>query len=72
MLWDSVTIIPLPGKKDTLILMLTAHSEQTVVTTSLKVGARGYLVKPIVPKKLIQMIAKVCHSKLPTLIRRAA
>lgn len=62
--------IPLPGKKDTPIVMLTAHSEQTVVMASVRVGANGYLVKPIVPKKLIQMIAKVCRSTLPTLTRR--
>lgn len=62
--------IPLPGKKDTPILMLTAHSEKKIVMASIEAGANGYLVKPIVPKKLIQMISKACHSTMPTLASR--
>lgn len=62
--------VPLPGKRETPIVMLTAHSEQNIVMASLKIGANGYLVKPIVPKKLMQLISKSCRSTLPTLTVR--
>ncbi|BAI72561.1 two component response regulator [Azospirillum sp. B510] len=58
------------AKKNTPIIMLTAHSEQTLVMASIRVGANGYLVKPIVPQKLVSLIAKTCNSTLPKLAMR--
>ena len=49
------------------IIMLTAHADEALVVASLKAGANGYLVKPLVPAKLMQSISKLCHSTVPTL-----
>ncbi|WP_298375698.1 response regulator [Azospirillum sp.] len=49
------------------IIMLTAHADEKLVIASLKAGANGYLVKPLIPKRLMELIAKLCRSALPTL-----
>lgn len=49
------------------IIMLTAHADEKLVIASLKAGANGYLVKPLIPKRLMELVAKLCRSTLPTL-----
>lgn len=49
------------------IIMLTAHADEKLVMASLKAGANGYLVKPLIPKRLMALVAKLCRSTLPTL-----
>ncbi len=49
------------------VIMLTAHADETLVRASLGAGANGYLVKPLVPARLMALIAKLCHCTTPTL-----
>lgn len=49
------------------IIMLTAHADKALVVAAMKAGANGYLVKPLVPARLMALIAKLCHCATPTL-----
>lgn len=49
------------------IIMLTAHADEALVVAAMKAGANGYLVKPLVPARLMALIAKLCHCATPTL-----
>lgn len=49
------------------IVMLTAHADEALVIAALKAGANGYLVKPLVPARLMALIAKLCHCTTPVL-----
>lgn len=51
------------------IIMLTAHADEKLVMAALKAGANGYLVKPLIPKRLVALVAKLCNSTVPTLRR---
>ncbi len=52
------------------IIMLTAHADEKLVMAALKAGANGYLVKPLIPKRLVALVAKLCNCTLPTLRRQ--
>lgn len=58
---------PAGTKQGVPIIMLTAHTEERLVLACAKAGANAYLTKPLVPAKLMQTIAKLCHCTLPTL-----
>jgi two-component system, chemotaxis family, chemotaxis protein CheY len=38
------------------VIMVTSHGQQAMVVQSLEVGARGYVLKPVVKEKLAAMI----------------
>ena len=42
-----------------LIIMVTAHGQEQMVIESIEAGAKGYVLKPINPDKLQEMISKV-------------
>lgn len=42
-----------------LIIMVTAHGQEQMVIESIEAGAKGYVLKPIHPEKLQDMICKV-------------
>ncbi|CAG1021778.1 Chemotaxis protein CheY [Patescibacteria group bacterium] len=42
-----------------LIIMVTAHGQEQMVIESIEAGAKGYVLKPINPDKLQEMICKV-------------
>lgn len=50
------------------IIMLTAHTEERLVRACAELGANGYLVKPLVPAKLMRLIARLCNSTQPELV----
>ncbi|EME67639.1 response regulator [Paramagnetospirillum caucaseum] len=41
------------------IIMVTSHGQQGMVMKAVKAGAKGYVLKPIKPEKLREMIARV-------------
>lgn len=53
------------GKHATPIVMLTAHTDQQIIATAMRLGADGYLVKPLSIGHLAKMIAKLCRVKEP-------
>lgn len=71
--WDVIILdITMPGmsglevlrkikdeKPDLPIIMLSMHSSTSFVTTSLKIGANGYLTKESAPEELIEAIRTV-------------
>ncbi len=59
--------VPVANARSVPIIMLTAHADEKLVIASLKAGANGYLVKPLIPKRLVELIAKLCKSTMPTL-----
>lgn len=59
--------VPVANASSVPIIMLTAHADEKLVIASLKAGANGYLVKPLIPKRLVELIAKLCKSTMPTL-----
>ena len=38
------------------VIMVTSHGQQAMIVQSLEVGARGYVLKPVVKEKLAAMI----------------
>ncbi len=44
---------------DANIIMVTSHGQQGMVMKAVKAGAKGYVLKPIKPEKLRDMIARV-------------
>jgi len=44
---------------DVKIVMLTAYNEFSYVQKALKLGARDYILKPVRPKKLMQLLAEI-------------
>ncbi len=44
---------------DANIIMVTSHGQQGMVMKAVKAGAKGYVLKPIKPEKLREMIARV-------------
>ncbi len=59
--------VPVANASSVPIIMLTAYADEKLVIASLKAGANGYLVKPLIPKRLVELIAKLCKSTMPTL-----
>jgi two-component system, chemotaxis family, chemotaxis protein CheY len=45
--------------KDAKIVMCTAVGQETIVKTAIKLGARGYIIKPFQAPKVIEEIKKV-------------
>ena len=45
-----------PGAK---IIMVTSHGQEGMVMKAVKAGAKGYVLKPIKPEKLRDMIARI-------------
>ncbi|HET9217538.1 MAG TPA: response regulator transcription factor [Terriglobia bacterium] len=54
----------LAAAPDTLILVLSMHSEETWVRQALEAGARGYLLKNILDLELISAIEKVAAGEI--------
>ncbi|MGE5503067.1 MAG: response regulator [Actinomycetota bacterium] len=44
---------------EALIIMVTSHGQERMVLDALDAGAQGYVLKPVHPQKLADMIAKV-------------
>lgn len=44
---------------DARIIMVTSHAQKNIVMDALRVGAKGYILKPIKPEKLAATIAQV-------------
>ena len=44
------------------VIMVTSHGQQAMVVQSLEVGARGYVLKPVVKDKLAAMIDRALKS----------
>lgn len=44
---------------DARIIMVTSHGQEKMVIDALDAGARGYVLKPVRPEKLAEMIRKV-------------
>lgn len=59
---------PAGTKAGVPIIVLTAHGEERIVRACAQAGANGFLIKPLVPAKLMQSIAKLCHCSPPTLV----
>ena len=49
-----------PNAKNTPILILTTESGSELKTEGKAAGATGWIVKPFVPEKLLQVVNKVC------------
>ena len=45
--------------KDAKVIMVTSHGEEKLVMEAITTGARGYILKPITPDKLSDVISKV-------------
>lgn len=45
--------------KDVNIIMVTSHGQEDMVVSSLKAGAKGYILKPVNEEKLAKAIASV-------------
>ena len=58
---DGITATSTIIKKfpNALIIMITAHGQEQMVIESIDAGAKGYILKPISPDKLQEMITKV-------------
>ncbi|SDM24579.1 response regulator [Maricaulis salignorans] len=52
-------------------IMLTGHSEAAVVEQSIRAGADGFLVKPVMPDKLGRRILEVLSSRKSDIVRAA-
>jgi two-component system chemotaxis response regulator CheY len=44
---------------EAIIIMVTSHGQEKMVLDALDAGAQGYVLKPVRPEKLAEMIAKV-------------
>ena len=44
------------------VIMVTSHGQQAMVVRSLEMGARGYVLKPVVKEKLATMIDRAFKS----------
>ena len=49
-----------PVHKTTPILILTTESGDNLKSEGKSAGATGWIVKPFVPEKLLQVVSKVC------------
>ena len=53
----------LQRRPETAILMLSMHSEETLIRQALEAGARGYILKNAIDLDLVQAIQKVAEGK---------
>ncbi len=44
---------------DAKVIMVTSHGEEDLVVDSIKLGAKGYILKPITEEKVINSIEKI-------------
>ena len=44
---------------DVNVIMITSHGDEPMVMNALKLGAKGYILKPITPEKLRESINKI-------------
>lgn len=58
---DGITALKLIKEfdKDVKIIMSTSHGQEKMVLDSIKVGAKGYMLKPITEDKLVTTISKI-------------
>lgn len=61
---DCVTEIA-PQLPDTQILMLTVYQDTDTIFKALAAGAHGYLLKPVMPERLIEAIHEVREGGVP-------
>jgi DNA-binding NarL/FixJ family response regulator len=64
----------LASAPDTAILMLSMHSEETLVRQAMEAGARGYILKSVVDLDLASAIKRVAAGEIvldPALVRSA-
>ncbi|MFA6196060.1 MAG: response regulator [Sulfurimonas sp.] len=45
--------------KDVNIIMVTSHGQEEMIVSSLKAGAKGYILKPVSEEKLAKSIATI-------------
>jgi len=41
------------------VVMVTSHGEQKLVLDSIKLGAKGYMLKPVTEEKVVELLVKV-------------
>jgi len=56
---DALKQIKTTVDKDAKIVMCTAIGQENIVKTAIKLGARGYIIKPFQAPKVIEEIKKV-------------
>jgi len=54
-----------PMLPDTQIVMLTVYQDTDTIFRALSVGAHGYLVKPVMPMKLLEAIREIREGGVP-------
>jgi DNA-binding NarL/FixJ family response regulator len=54
-----------PHIPDTQIIMLTAYQNPELISQALIAGAHGYLVKPVMPQKLLEAIREIRAGGVP-------
>ena len=73
---DGLTLIrslrAMPRYKTVPILMLTTESGETLKAQGRAAGATGWLVKPVDPQKLLEVVKKVIGQSLPVAAERAS
>ena len=47
---------------DACVVMVTSHAQKSMVMDALRVGAKGYILKPIKPDKLRDTLAKLLEA----------
>jgi DNA-binding NarL/FixJ family response regulator len=52
----------LKGGKKANIIMVTSHGQEAMVMKAIKAGAKGYVLKPIKPDKLRDMVDRIFGS----------
>ncbi len=45
-----------PERRQTPVIMLTAHTDEKIVADALKLGISGYVVKPVSPRHLAERV----------------
>lgn len=49
---------------DAKIVMITSHGQEKMVLDALKVGAKGYVLKPFQQQKVYETIQRACDKKI--------
>jgi len=45
--------------KDAKVIMVTAHGEEEMVMDAIKLGAKGYMLKPVNKEKMLEVLEKI-------------
>jgi two-component system, chemotaxis family, chemotaxis protein CheY len=56
---------PNPLVRETAVVVVTGHAEQTMVQTAAQLNIRGYLIKPISPKQLENRLNAIFRDRQP-------